>query len=166
MSKLDNIKQKVILFDEIQSVVTGWRNDNKTIVFTNGCFDLLHLGHVDYLSKAADLGDKLVVGLNSDTSVSKLKGIHRPLQNEASRKMLMAALEFVDAVIVFEEDTPIKLIEAFKPDFLVKGGDYVEATVVGADLVKANGGRVVLIPFLEGYSTTSIEQKIIAGRKV
>jgi D-glycero-beta-D-manno-heptose 1-phosphate adenylyltransferase len=164
MTAYSTIQKKCKTHEDIRSMAQDWHTSNKTIVFTNGCFDLLHLGHIDYLSKAADLGDILVVGLNSDESVTRLKGNHRPLQNEASRTMLMAALEFVDAVVVFAEDTPIELIKTIRPDILVKGGDYTQETVVGADLVKDKGGKVMLIPFLDGHSTSAIEHKII-GRK-
>lgn len=163
MNALDQIKLKCQTFSEVKAHSDNWRGAGKKIVFTNGCFDLLHLGHVDYLSKAADLGDILVVGLNSDDSVQRLKGPHRPLQDEQSRKLLMASLAFVDAVVVFDEDTPMRLIELVKPDVLVKGGDYVEATVVGAELVKSYGGRIALIPFVDGYSTSGIEAKIRKG---
>lgn len=133
------------------------------IVFTNGCFDLLHPGHIRYLADARSLGDFLVVGLNSDDSVSRLKGAGRPIQSEAVRAEMLAALHAVDAVVVFDEDTPLELITHLKPDILVKGGDYTPATVVGADVVTQNGGRVAIIPFETGFSTTDLIAKIKNG---
>lgn len=133
-------------------------------VFTNGVFDLLHPGHVDYLSQAADLGDCLIVGLNADSSVKKLnKGDLRPLQTEEARAMVLSALACVTAIVIFEEETPLQLIQAIEPDVLVKGGDYTVETIVGAKEVMERGGEVKVIPFLEGYSTTAIEQKIKRG---
>ncbi|MBI1308212.1 MAG: D-glycero-beta-D-manno-heptose 1-phosphate adenylyltransferase [Bacteroidetes bacterium] len=165
MTHLDKIESKFYNRESIGDKAEKWRSEGKKIVFTNGCFDLVHLGHIDYLSKAADLGDVLIVGLNSDASVSALKGEHRPLQNETSRMHIMAAFSFVDAVVVFGESTPLELINRIKPDVLVKGGDYTEETVVGAKEVKAYGGKVALIPFVEGYSTTAIERQIIEAQK-
>ena len=161
MSSHTEILAKCLSLSEAKDLTDLWRQQGKTIVFTNGCFDLLHKGHIDYLGKARDLGDVLLVGLNSDRSVTKLKGSNRPLQDESSRLALMASLQFVDLVVVFDEDTPIELIEATNPDILVKGGDYTVETVVGAELVKSKGGRVEIIPFLDGYSTSAIEAKII-----
>ena len=132
----------------------------KKIVFTNGCFDLLHRGHIEYLSKAADFGDMLIIGLNTDASVSRLKGPHRPIQDESSRAHIMAALEFVDLVIYFDEDTPYDLIKMVQPDILVKGADYKAENIVGYDIVTAKGGQVKTIEFLDGYSTSAIESKI------
>jgi rfaE bifunctional protein nucleotidyltransferase chain/domain len=157
------ISDVICSWENLEQRVAHWKLNGEKIVFTNGCFDLLHKGHIDYLNKAADLGDRLVVGLNSDESVSRLKGEHRPLQDESSRSFVMASLECVSAVTVFTQDTPKELIERVRPDVLVKGGDYIPETVVGADFVVANGGKVEIIPFLEGYSTTSIEKKIIAS---
>lgn len=135
----------------------------KSIVFTNGCFDILHPGHTDYLSKAKALGDILVLGLNSDESVQRLKGKHRPIQNLQARALVLSALASVDYIISFEDDTPLYLIETIKPAVLVKGGDYTVESIVGAEKVKANGGKIEIIPFLEGYSTSKIEEKIKAG---
>jgi D-beta-D-heptose 7-phosphate kinase/D-beta-D-heptose 1-phosphate adenosyltransferase len=137
-----------------------------TLCFTNGCFDLIHPGHVQYLADARALGDFLVVGLNSDASVARLKGPSRPLQDESARAAVLLGLRSVDAVVRFDEDTPLELIRALQPAVLVKGGDYTPDTVVGRDLVEARGGRLVLIPFLAGYSTTVIEQRIKSGRGV
>jgi len=136
--------------------LTMWRFQNKKVVFTNGCFDILHRGHIEYLSKARDLGDILVIGLNTDASVKRIKGANRPVQDETSRAMVLASLRFVEAVVLFDEDTPFDLINFIKPDVLVKGGDYTESSIIGAEVVKANGGEVVTIPLVEGYSTTGI----------
>ena len=130
------------------------------LVFTNGCFDIIHEGHVDYLLKARNLGDALIVGLNSDDSVRRLKGPLRPINDVNARAIVLASMFFVDYVIVFNEDTPFNLIKSVKPDILVKGGDYKRDIVVGADFVELNGGKVVIIPFLEGFSTTTIIDKI------
>ena len=136
--------------------------DRGGLVFTNGCFDILHPGHVDYLQRARDLGERLVVGLNSDASVRRLKGPTRPVNDEASRALVLAALACVDHVVVFEEDTPYELIRAVAPDVLVKGGDWSVDRIVGRDLVEARGGRVLSIPLLPGHSTTSIIDRILA----
>ena len=136
------------------------------LCFTNGCFDLLHPGHVQYLEDARALGDFLVVGLNSDASVARLKGAGRPLQNEHARASILLGLRSVDAVVRFDEDTPLELIQQLRPDILVKGGDYTPDTVVGRDTVEANGGRVVIIPLLPGHSTSRIEERIRSGRGV
>jgi D-beta-D-heptose 7-phosphate kinase/D-beta-D-heptose 1-phosphate adenosyltransferase len=136
------------------------------LCFTNGCFDLLHPGHVQYLEDVRALGDFLVVGLNSDASVARLKGPSRPVQDERARARILCGLRSVDAVVRFEEDTPLALITALQPDILAKGGDYTPGTVVGREVVEARGGRVVLIPFLPGHSTTAIVERIRRGRGV
>lgn len=138
----------------------------RTLCFTNGCFDLLHPGHVAYLEEARALGDFLVVGLNSDASVARLKGPSRPLQDEEARARILLGLRSVDAVIRFDEDTPLELIAALRPQILVKGGDYTPETVVGREFVEAHGGRLVLLPFLPGHSTSRIEARIREGRGV
>ncbi|UII22789.1 D-glycero-beta-D-manno-heptose 1-phosphate adenylyltransferase [Fulvivirga ligni] len=138
----------------------SWKEENEKLVFTNGCFDILHLGHVDYLEKAAELGDRMVVAINTDASVKKLKGEERPLNNEYSRARLLAALSFVDAVIYFSEETPYELISAIKPDVLVKGSDYLAEDIVGSDIVINNGGEVKTIDLVSGYSTTNLINKI------
>ncbi len=153
-------KDKIHSLQELISKVEELRGDNKKIVFTNGCFDIIHRGHVSYLSEAAALGDFLIVGVNSDSSVQRLKGKNRPLQDETSRAEILAALECVGAIVIFSEDTPIELIKAIRPDVLVKGGDYSVDTVVGAQEVLDGGGSVELLSFLPGYSTSSIEDKI------
>lgn len=140
-----------------------WRLKNSRIVFTNGCFDILHLGHVDYLERARALGDCLVVGINSDASVQRLqKGPERPLQNEEARTRIIAALQFVDAVCIFDEDTPLDLILALRPDMLVKGDDYAIVDIVGGSHVQSWGGSVKTIPLVQGHSTTQIVNKIKA----
>jgi D-glycero-beta-D-manno-heptose 1-phosphate adenylyltransferase len=141
-----------------------WRAAGERIVFTNGCFDLLHLGHVDYLERARALGDRLVVGLNTDASVrAQQKGPERPLQDEVSRARVLAALAFVDAVVLFGEPTPLALIETVRPLVLVKGDDYQPERIVGYDTVTADGGQVVTVPLVPGYGTTRIVEKIKAG---
>ena len=146
---------------ELKKLINSLKGENKKIVFTNGVFDILHRGHIDYLSKAADLGDVLIVGLNTDSSVKRLgKGDSRPIQDEESRAVILASIGFVDFVVLFDEDTPYDLIKFVEPDVLVKGADYKPEDIVGGDIVKANGGAIVTIDFLEGFSTTSIERKI------
>lgn len=145
---------------EALTQIRQWKAAGDKIVFTNGCFDILHLGHVDYLEKARQLGNKLVIGLNTDASVCRLKGPERPLQDEMSRARVMASLLFVDTVILFGEDTPYELIAAIKPDILVKGDDYAIETIVGHDIVQKNGGTVKTIRLVQGYSTTRIVDKI------
>ena len=140
--------------------IAQWQSGGKKVVFTNGVFDLLHIGHITYLAKAAELGDKLVIGLNSDSSVKRIKGEDRPVNDQNSRAALLAALFFVDAIVVFEEDTPINVITTLMPDILVKGADYSIENIVGAKEVMAKGGEVKTIDFVEGYSSTSIIKKI------
>ncbi|MEQ8478373.1 D-glycero-beta-D-manno-heptose 1-phosphate adenylyltransferase [Fulvivirga sp.] len=151
---------KIKPLNELKPLIKQWQEGGDEVVFTNGCFDILHLGHIDYLEKSKELGDKLVVGLNSDNSVRKIKGEERPLNNEYSRARILAALSFVDAVILFSEDTPKELISQLLPDILVKGNDYLAENIVGADIVKAHGGRVETISLVDGYSTTNIVEKI------
>ncbi|WMN08045.1 D-glycero-beta-D-manno-heptose 1-phosphate adenylyltransferase [Marivirga arenosa] len=149
---------KIIVKRELLELRNEWKNEK--LVFTNGCFDILHLGHVDYLEKAAEKGTKLIVAINTDQSVSKLKGPDRPVNDEYSRCRLIAALAFVDAVILFSEDTPLSLITDIKPDVLVKGNDYTIDNIVGADVVIENGGKVETIELVKGYSTTNIINKL------
>ncbi len=160
MTSQEKIKNKILTRESLRLKLGAWRFHSKKIVFTNGCFDLLHLGHVDYLGKAADLGDLLIIGVNTDASVKKLKGAYRPINNEEQRLHLLASLFFVDAVILFDEETPYELIRSIQPHVLVKGGDYTPDKIVGADIVTANGGFVHVIPLLAGYSTTLTEEKI------
>lgn len=146
--------------------VRAWRveRSGQSVVFTNGVFDLVHSGHVDLLHAARNAGDVLVVALNSDTSVRRLKGLTRPVRAEHERAYVMAALAMVDAVVLFEEDTPLELIRALQPDVLVKGGDYTESTIVGAEDVQARGGKVVVVPLTPGQSTTAIVEKLRGER--
>ena len=141
---------------EAKNAVKVWKNKRQCVVFTNGCFDILHLGHIDYLEKAKLKGDKLIIGLNSDNSVKKLKGNQRPINSIIARSKILAALEFVDMVIEFDEDTPLKLIENLLPDILVKGGDYTKENIVGAHSVLTTGGSVEIIDLIKGYSTTKL----------
>ena len=142
--------------NELKSKITKLRLKNKKIVFTNGCFDILHLGHQAYLKESRALGDFLIVAINSDKSVKLLKGSGRPINGQDLRSKNLMNLKFVDAVAVFREQTPLKLIEFLLPDVLTKGGDYAHKEIIGSNIIEANGGRVVLLPFLKGYSTTSI----------
>lgn len=162
MSKTELIQKKIYSRDslELERLIAIWQFKGLKVVFTNGCFDILHLGHIDYLSRASELGDVLVVGLNTDISVTRLKGAGRPLQDEVSRAMVLAALSFVEAVVFFGEDTPYELIKTVKPDIVVKGADYKPEDIVGYDIVKAKGGDIVTLEYLEGYSTTAIEKRI------
>ena len=162
MSAKTHFSEKVFDLDSISEKVDNWKVENN-IVFTNGCFDILHLGHIDYLFKASKLGDKLIVGVNSDKSIQRIKGKNRPIQNESSRAAILAALDCVDAVVLFHEDTPIQLIELIQPNTLVKGADYKVKDIIGSDFVIANGGSVETISFLEGYSTSQIINSIKNG---
>jgi len=153
-------ESKILNREEAQKQVQEWQSEGKKIVFTNGCFDIVHLGHIDYLEKARTLGDKLVLGLNTDASVSRLKGPSRPIVNEYARARMMSAFEFVDTVILFDEPTPKELIETLCPNILVKGDDYSVENIVGADFVIAKGGEVKTVALVQGYSTTSIIKKI------
>lgn len=146
--------------DSFEKELAAWQFFNEKIVFTNGCFDILHLGHLTYLMQARELGQRLVIGLNSDASVQKLKGPQRPIQHQEARGLILAALRFVDAVILFDEDTPENLIRQIQPHILVKGSDYEGKAIAGAEFVKQQGGQVVLLDFVPGYSTTSILSKI------
>lgn len=160
MQNLELIKSKILELQELRSKLAIWRFFQKKIVFTNGCFDILHLGHIDYLSKAKNQGDKLLIGLNTDVSIKQIKGKDRPITDQYSRAIILATLRFVDGVILFDEATPYNLIKEIQPDVLVKGGDYAIHDIVGADVVNNNGGQIITIDFLEGYSTSSIIEKI------
>jgi D-beta-D-heptose 7-phosphate kinase/D-beta-D-heptose 1-phosphate adenosyltransferase len=152
--------EKILDFERVQRRVAEWRAAGETVVFTNGCFDLLHVGHITLLEDCRRFGSKLVLGLNSDASVSRLKGPTRPIVGERERARVMAALASVDAVVLFEEDTPLELIRALKPNVLVKGGDYRIETVVGHEDVIAQGGQVEIVPTVEGFSTTNLVKKL------
>ena len=160
---IQHIHDKIMEPATLQQRVKDWKTDGQKVVFTNGCFDILHAGHVSYLAAAADLGDKLVIGLNADSSLKNLKGESRPVIPQDQRALLLAALEFVDAVVLFEEDTPLRLIRELLPDVLAKGGDYTIDTIVGATDVQQNGGEVSVIAFVEGLSTSKIIEKIRKG---
>ncbi|MBO4481081.1 MAG: D-glycero-beta-D-manno-heptose 1-phosphate adenylyltransferase [Bacteroidales bacterium] len=157
MTFLETIQQKIITREQWSQLRISPKT---TVVFTNGCFDVLHLGHVAYLAEARTMGDLLVVGLNSDNSVRRLKGPSRPINDEHARAMVLASLQCVDYVILFDEDTPLELIQTVKPNVLVKGGDYTIDTIVGAPFVQKHGGIVRTIPLVEGFSTTATVQKL------
>ncbi len=157
MKNIKQIEKKIVTRNDWEKLKNHFQS--KKIVFTNGCFDILHLGHVHYLSAAKDLGDILVIGLNSDDSVKRLKGENRPMNTQHARALLLAALQFVDFVIIFDEDTPLNLIQHITPYVLVKGGDYKIEDVVGAEWVMAHGGKVEIVDFVEGYSSTNLIKK-------
>lgn len=154
-------QSKIYEADQLAKKVDSWKKKGEKIVFTNGCFDILHAGHIKYLEAAAQKGDRLIVAVNSDESVTKLKGPDRPINVLASRLYIVASLQSVDAVCAFSEDTPINVIKMLKPDVLAKGGDYKIDDIVGAKEVTSYGGKVEVIPYVEGYSTTKIESKIL-----
>lgn len=162
MKKSNTLPERIFTMDEILQETRRIRLKSKTIAFTNGVFDILHEGHISVLSEAAAFADVLIVGVNSDASVKKIKGENRPVNNENSRALIMASLIMVDAVVIFDEETPIELIKTLKPDVLVKGGDYTLETIVGSKEVLDAGGRVEIIPIKEGFSTTGIIEKISA----
>ena len=160
MSHLKKINNKIFSENNLITQVTTWRKSGEKIVFTNGCFDIIHRGHIEVLARSADLGNKLIVGLNSDSSIQKLKGKGRPIIDEHSRAILLAGLDFIDAIILFSEETPLNLITTLKPDILAKGGDYKINTIVGHEIVQKNGGEVILVPFVDGFSSTNLINKI------
>jgi len=166
MKKNDFIQSKIFNFNnsddrtKITHLISFLRFKEQKIIFTNGCFDIMHLGHIDYLSKAADLGNHLIIGLNSDTSIKKIKGNNRPILPEQTRAAIIASLFFVQTVILFDNETPFELINFIQPNVLVKGSDYKPDEIVGNDIVSKNGGEIVTIDFLDGHSTTSIIHKI------
>jgi D-beta-D-heptose 7-phosphate kinase/D-beta-D-heptose 1-phosphate adenosyltransferase len=158
-------REKIKTQDEIVNIVNRLNSEGKTIVFTNGCFDLIHAGHIFYLEKAKEFGDFLIVGLNSDASIKKIKGENRPLISQEHRAIVLAALECVDYVLIFEEEDPFKLISLLKPHVLVKGGDWTKDTIIGRDLVEANGGKVYSLPLINGLSTSGIIENILKSHK-
>lgn len=160
LNKLEIIQKKIYTIDELSRLRNQWRMLSKKVVFTNGCFDLIHRGHNTFLLEAAEFGNRLIVAVNSDASVRRLKGDSRPIVDEQSRAFNLACHTYIDAVIIFEEDTPENLLHALQPDVLVKGGDYTFDTIIGAPFVTSYGGEVKIIPFLDGYSTTGIVNKI------
>ena len=164
MSFHNQLKEKIVSQNQALKELKTWREKNKKIVFTNGCFDIIHPGHIDYLSQARDLGDILVVGLNTDQSVKRLnKGSNRPINDERTRAYVLAGLASVDLIVFFDEETPYNLIKLLQPNVLVKGKDYEVEKIIGFDILKENGGEVITIPFLDGYSTSSLIKKIIEG---
>ena len=165
MKEIDLIKNKILTLQDLETKLREWSKEGKKIVFTNGCFDIIHQGHIDYLAKAKDLGDILIIGLNTDQSVSTIKGKNRPIQDQESRAIILASMQFVDAIVYFSDPTPYELISSIQPDILVKGADYKPEEIVGYDIVKQKGGEIKTLTFLEGYSTTSIENKIIKDYK-
>ena len=156
MLHLRKINSKIFSIENLKTQINTWRKSSQKITFTNGCFDVIHRGHIEVLARTADLGDKLIVGLNSDNSIQKSKGKGRPIIDENSRAILLAALNFVDAIVLFSEETPLNLISSLQPDILAKGGDYQISTIVGHDIVQKNGGEIVVVPFLDGFSSTNI----------
>jgi rfaE bifunctional protein nucleotidyltransferase chain/domain len=159
-STASNFKLKIVSAVKAQQIVSGWQHQGERVVFTNGCFDLVHRGHVEYLAKAAEKGNKLVLGLNTDASVQRLKGPDRPIVDEDSRAIVLAAFEFIDLVVCFDEDTPYELIKTLQPDVLVKGADYKAEDIVGYDVVIQKGGSVETITFVDGFSTSNIIERI------
>ena len=155
-----NKQSKILSALALKNQLAKWRKLKQRIVFTNGCFDLLHYGHIDYLAKARDLGDRLVLGLNTDASISRIKGPSRPVKDEISRSHILAAMQCVDAVILFDEETPINLISMISPDVLVKGGDYEVKDIVGHEIVLNNKGKVCTIDFVDGYSSSALIEKV------
>jgi len=160
MKAVNSIANKIFTLTDLQKQVAAWRVTGKSIAFTNGCFDILHEGHIFSLNEAAKEADKLIIGVNSDASVRRLKGPERPINNEHSRSLILSNLMAVDAVIIFNEDTPLALIKSLMPDVIVKGGDYTIEQIVGSKEVLGNGGKVVINPIVEGFSTTGIIQLI------
>ena len=159
-NKIEESATKIKALADAQKKVAEWKSKGERVVFTNGCFDIIHMGHVDYLEKARNLGDHLVVGLNTDSSVSRFKGAERPIQDQKSRARVLASFQFVDLVVFFDEDTPKDLISSLAPDVLVKGSDYLAENIVGADVVKNAGGEVKTLDFIPGYSTSKVIEKI------
>ena len=161
MSYHKKLSEKFHTKESLKTLLNQWNFENKELVFTNGCFDILHRGHVEYLCHARDLGDKLILGLNTDASVKRLgKSPERPINLENTRAIILAALECVDAIILFDEDTPLELIDFVQPDILVKGSDYKAEDIVGYDIVKAKGGKVMTIQLVDGFSTTKLIEKM------
>lgn len=160
MNPLLTLQKKIIPTAAIGPLTRTWRAEEENIVFTNGCFDLIHRGHVDYLARAAAMGTKLVIGLNTDASVRRLKGASRPYQDEVTRSMILASMFFVDAIVLFDADTPYELISEVMPDILVKGSDYRAEDIVGYDIVTGHGGTVMTLDYLSGHSSTLLAEKI------
>jgi rfaE bifunctional protein nucleotidyltransferase chain/domain len=164
MEKIDHIRNKILDRIHLERFLAIWRFQDLKIVFTNGCFDILHRGHIEYLARAASLGDILVLGLNTDRSVKKIKGNLRPVQDERSRALVLASLSFVSAIVLFSEETPYELIKTIQPNILVKGADYAPEDIAGYDIVNSKGGKVVTIELTEGYSTTKLIERLNTGK--
>lgn len=163
MSFHQQLRNKIILKEQALEIISDLQKQNKKVVFTNGCFDIIHPGHVDYLCRARDNGDCLILGLNTDASVRKLnKAPNRPINDELTRALVLAGLACINNIVLFNEETPLELISFLKPNILVKGNDYEVEKIVGYNEVIKNGGQVLTIPFLEGYSTTQIINKILS----
>ena len=160
MNNLKNIKSKIYSLSDLKTQSDKWKENGEKIVFTNGCFDLVHRGHIEVLANTADLGDRLIIGINSDSSIKNLKAENRPIIDDTSRAILLASLQFVDAIVFFYDETPHKLIETLVPDVLSKGGDYKVTEIAGHEVVLENGGEVILVPFIDGFSSTNIVEKI------
>ena len=160
MPLISKVREKIITTDNLALKVSQWKKNKMKVAFTNGCFDILHLGHLEILTKSKEFGDRLIVAVNSDESVRKLKGKERPINNFQTRSNMLASFSFVDYVVKFSDDTPKKLIQKFKPDFLIKGGDYKKKDIVGNDIVSSYGGETIIIPLIDGLSSTNTINKI------
>ena len=165
MKYLEQIKNKIVLADDLRAIMDKEQAAGRKFAFSNGCFDLVHQGHIDYLSKSRDLADYLIIGLNSDASVRRLKGPRRPINDEYSRALMLASFVFVDYVVLFADDTPYNLIKTLQPDILIKGSDYKVEDIVGYDIVMARGGKVATLDFVPGFSTSLIEQRILQEKE-
>ena len=160
MSLISKVREKIITTDNLVLKVSQWKKNKMKVAFTNGCFDILHLGHLEILTKSKEFGDRLIVAVNSDESVRKLKGKERPVNDFQTRSNMLASFSFVDYVVEFSDDTPKKLIQIIKPDFLIKGGDYKKKNIVGNDIVSSYGGETIIIPLIDGLSSTNTINKI------
>ena len=160
MPLISKVREKIITTDNLALKVSQWKKNKMKVAFTNGCFDILHLGHLEILTKSKEFGDRLIVAVNSDESVRKLKGKERPINDFQTRSNMLASFSFVDYVVEFSDDTPKKLIQIIKPDFLIKGGDYKKKDIVGNDIVSSYGGKTIIIPLIDGLSSTNTINKI------
>ena len=160
MPLISKVREKIITTDNLALKVSQWKKNKMKVAFTNGCFDILHLGHLEILTKSKEFGDRLIVAVNSDESVRKLKGKERPINDFQTRSHMLASFSFVDYVVEFSDDTPIKLIQKIKPNFLIKGGDYQKKDIVGNDIVSSYGGETIIIPLIDGLSSTNTINKI------
>ena len=160
MPLINKVREKIITTDNLVLKVSQWKKNKMKVAFTNGCFDILHLGHLEILTKSKEFGDRLIVAVNSDESVRKLKGKERPINDFQTRSNMLASFSFVDYVVEFSDDTPKKLIQIIKPDFLIKGGDYKKKDIVGNDIVSSYGGETIIIPLIDGLSSTNIINKL------